>query len=173
MGKKNKLISYERAIEMIAAPKVWESPSTFATGWRKPLSGKIPSQFSLRGIFLIDGEQIEGCKIDVSYKRSPNGLTKDIVSFSLVIDNTRILGIDDKAIGSHPNRVGAGYPHYGESIIHPHLHFPVPEASYGYAEPLDPTMTYQDMWTLFLAKANVSQAPPFEKPPAEQRPLIS
>jgi hypothetical protein len=172
MGKKNKLIPYERAMEMIAAPKVWDSPVSFATGWRKPSTGKIPSQFSLRAIFLVEDEQLEGCKIDVSYKRSPNGLTKDVVSFSLLIDNARVLGIDDKAVNGHTNSIGRGYTHFGEFIAHPHIHLPVPEASYGYAEPLDPTMTYQDMWTLFLQRANVSQAPPFEKPPAEQRPLI-
>ncbi|MGQ7286042.1 hypothetical protein ACUN7Z_00655 [Vreelandella venusta] len=157
---------------MIAAPKEWVTPSTFSAGWRKPSSGKIPSQFSLRAIFLIDGDQLEGCKIDVSYKRSPNGLSKDAVSFSLLIDNSRVLGVDDKGVGGHPNDIGKGLPHFGEYIAHPHLHLPVPEASYGYAIPLDPSMTCQELWTLFLEKANVVNAPLFERPPAEQRSLI-
>lgn len=173
MGKKKKLLSYERAQEMISAPKIWESPSTFTSGWHKPSSGKVPAQFSLRAIFLVDGEQPEGCKIDVSYKRSPNGISKDAVSFSLLIDNARIFGIDDKGHGFHINRIGIGHPYHEDAIPHPHIHFPVEEASYGYAEPLDADMSHEEMWILFLERANVSLAPSFEKPPAEQGPLIS
>lgn len=157
-------------MEMITTPKTWASPKTFALGWGRPFSGKIPAQFSLQAVILFDGELMGGCKVSASFKRSPNGFSRDSLSFSLIVDNVRVVGIDDKphGKGGHPNRVGKGMSYYGKVIDHPHIHFPIEGACYGYAEPLDSSMTHNQFWELFLEKCNISGAPPFERPPEEQ-----
>lgn len=169
MGKNQKKVDYARAAEFIQKDKRWDGPATFAKGWVG--SSSTPSTFKIRAPLEVEGISIEGCFVEVSYKRSPSGLAKDAFSASFFVDNARIVGVDDGKPSTHTNRVGEGLKHFGQTIPHPHLHIPIESASYGYAIPLDPMSTIE-LWQLFLKEAGIRLAPDFTMPPEEQGSLL-
>ena len=169
MGKNQKQVSYARAIEFIQKDKRWNGPATFAKGWVS--SNSIPSTFKIRASLEVDDLIIEGCFVEIAYKRSPSGLAKDAFSASFFVDNARIVGVDDGKPSTHTNRVGEGLKYFEQIIPHPHLHIPIESASYGYAKPLKPMGTTL-LWQLFLKEAGIRQAPEFTMPPEEQGSLL-
>jgi hypothetical protein len=169
MGKSQKKVSYALATQFIQKDKRWVGPATFAKGWVG--SNSTPSTFKMRATLEVEGLTIEGCFVEVSYKRSPSGLAKDTFSASFFIDNARIVGVDDGKPSTHTNKVGQGLEFFEQTIPHPHLHIPIEPASYGYAIPLEP-MSISDLWQLFLEEAGIRLAPDFTMPPEEQGSLL-
>jgi hypothetical protein len=108
--------------------------------------------------------------VDLYFKRARIPGVRDTLSITLVVNRTRTVAVDDNGPGSHVNKVGAGHPYYQKSVGFPHVHVPLPQASYGYAEPLDGT-TAQKLWELFLDRANISGAPRIELPAFGQMDL--
>lgn len=161
---KQKTIPYEEARQAIDALKVW--PSSAALAWKKPATKKLPSPYSFRTSLALDIEQTKFAEdwfVELYYKKSPVPGVRDTLSITFIVNKARIIAIDDNGPSSHMNKVGVGLPFYQKVADHPHLHIPIPEASYGYAEPLSGT-TVQAMWELFLTKANITNAPRFELP---------
>lgn len=169
MGKSQKKVSYARAIEIIQKTKYWSGPESFAKGWQG--SKSIPSTFKIRAPLQIEGIVMEGCFVEVIYKRSPSGLAKDTFSASFFIDNARTVAIDDGKPSNHTNRIGEGHEYFGKVINHPHLHVPVESGSNGYAIPLE-EMSTSELWQRFLKEAGISSAPDFTMPPEEQGRLL-
>ncbi|KRV12938.1 hypothetical protein AN458_28405 [Pseudomonas aeruginosa] len=161
---KQKTIPYEEARQAIAALKVWPANAQFV--WKKPATKKLPAPYSFRTSLALDIEQTtfaEDWFVELYYKKSPVPGVRDTLSITLIVNKSRVVAIDDNGPSSHMNKVGVGLPFYQQVVDHPHLHMPIAEASYGYAEPLDST-TVQALWELFLAKANITGAPRFELP---------
>lgn len=161
---KQKTIPYDEASLAIDAMKVWPAHVRFE--WKSQSTRKFPAPYSFRTSLALDAEQTrfaEDWFVELYYKKSPVPGVRDTLSIAFVVNRARIVAIDDNGPSSHMNKVGAGLPYYQQQADHPHLHIPVPEATYGYAEPLTST-TVQAMWELFLAKANITGAPRIELP---------
>lgn len=160
MAKPNE-IDYEAAKDGISLPKIWAGPPKIEWITNSPKC-QLPG-YSFRVSLEILGEIREGCFVNVTFKRSLISGIPDSVSFTLLFDNARILGIDDNGPSRHINIAGKGMPYYMQRIDHPHIHFPVPESSSKYAEPLEP-QDISSLWNLFLEHANISGAPGFNQP---------
>lgn len=161
---KQKTIPYDEAAMAIAALKVWPSHAQF--DWKSQSTRKFPAPYTFRVALALNVEQTKFAEdwfVEFYYKKSPVPGVRDTLSITLVINKARIVAIDDNGSSSHINKVGAGLPYYQKQADHPHIHIPVPEATYGYAEPLAST-TVQAMWELFLSKANITGAPRIELP---------
>ncbi|WP_447590111.1 hypothetical protein [Aquipseudomonas campi] len=147
---KQKTIPYEEAMQAIDALKVWPANTPFI--WKKPITKNLPAPYSFRTSLALDAGQTRFAEewfVELYYKKSPVPGVRDTLSITLVVNKARIVAIDDNGPSSHMNKVGAGLPFYQQVVEHPHLHIPIPESSYGYAEPLSGT-TVQALWGLFL-----------------------
>lgn len=160
MAKPNE-IDFETAKEGIALPKAWAGPSRIEWITNAPKSS-LPG-YSCRVGLEISGEFREGCFVNITFKSSSIPGVPDSVSFTLLFDNARVIGVDDNGPSRHLNSVGKGMPYYMQTVSHPHIHFPVPESSAKYAEPLAP-QDISALWKLFLERANISGAPDFHRP---------
>lgn len=159
-----KTVPYDDVALAIAAPKYW--PSGLRFDWKCSSTKRFPAPYSFRTGLALDGEQTKFAEdwfVELYFKRTKLPGVRDTISITLVVNKTRSVAVDDNGPGSHVNKVGVGLPHYQQEIGFPHLHTPIPEASYGYAEPLNGT-TVQALWELFLLKANISGAPRIELP---------
>lgn len=166
------LLDYAYAMQAIAQSKQWSSHQPMGDLWKPVGGGRVPTLFEVNVALEADGVVRKGWRVKVSYQRSPRGFHPDNFSASLLIDNARILAFDSGKPSRHRNKVGIGEPFYQQRIDHPHWHRPVPDASEGYAEPLDPCLTQAELWRLFLERANIERAPDFQMPPGEQGELL-
>jgi len=85
--------------------------------------------------------------------------------------NAIVFAVHDGGPTKHINKVGESKKFYQQIIDHPHKHIPVPESSYGYAEPLEP-MSIDDLWYLFRQEANIIGDIKFEYPDDIQGRLL-
>ena len=157
-------IPYAEALDAIQAVKRW--PKGLRFDWKTQSSKKFPAPYSFRAPLSINPDQssfADDWFVDCSFKKSIIVGVNDSLSISLVVNNARIIGVDDNGPSRHINKVGSGMPYYQKTIGHPHLHRPVEEASYGYAEPLE-AATVQSLWELFLKEAHITEAPRIELP---------
>jgi len=106
----------------------------------------------------------EGYFIDLYHKFSGLAAVPDKVSMTLVANGARVLALDENGPSEHVNTVGKDHPFYGQNADHPHLHTPVPESSSEYAEPIR-RVDIEGLWRVFLERANIEAAPPFNLPP--------
>lgn len=156
-----KTIPYDEAIFAVSKPKKWAGGARIV--WRSNSARRFPTPYSFRAGLEVDGVTVEGWFVDLYFKHSRIPGARDTLSMGLIANSTRVIAIDDNGPSIHLNTVGVGLPYFMREVGHPHLHRPVPEASEGYAEPLD-SSTIQVMWGLFLKTANISGAPPLELP---------
>ena len=141
-------------------------------------AGGSPRGFKCRLPLVFAGEELqpEGLYVDIYWKPTsvPGGADK--LSMGLFYRGRRIVAIDENGISDHRNDVGVGRPFFGQVVPFPHLHMLCAESVDGYAEPLN-RVPLADLWTLFLDKANIVNAPPLAMPtlPPEQPdlPLVS
>lgn len=166
------LIDYDHAMHAIALPKQWVGHHPLGALWQLAAGGRTPYLYQINVALEVEGVVRKGWKVRVSFQRSPNGFHSDNFGASLLIDNARVLAFDAGKPWGHLNRVGIGELYYQHRIDHPHWHRPVPEASHGYAEPLDPALSQSSLWRLFLERANIEGAPDFQLPPGEQGDLL-
>lgn len=166
------LLDYAYAMQAIAQPKQWVGHKPMGAMWRRAAGGRIPGLFEINVALEIHGLVRRGWRVQVSYQRSPRGFHPDNFGASLLIDNARVLGFDSGKPSRHRNKVGQSEAYYHQRVDHPHWHRPVPEASYGYAEPLDSDLSQLSLWQLFLERANIEGAPGFQPPPGEQGELL-
>jgi len=166
-----KTIPYDDAMLAVNALKIWPKGLTF--DWKSSSTKRFPAPYSFRSPLALDDDQskfAEDWFVELYFKKSLVPHVMDTLSITFVVNKARVVSVDDNGQGSHLNKVGAGLPFYQMAIDFPHLHIPIPESSYGYAEPLNST-TVQALWGLFLAKANISGAPRIELPEAGQMDL--
>jgi len=166
-----KTIPYDDAMLAIETPKFW--PRGVVFDWKSPSAKRFPAPYSFRTALALNEAQTtfaEDWFVDLYFKKSRVPGVRDTLSITLVVNKSRVIAVDDNGSGSHLNKVGAGLSHYRRAIDFPHLHIPVPESSYGYAEPLSAT-TVQALWGLFLLKANISEAPRIALPESGQMDL--
>ncbi|MNM59338.1 hypothetical protein D3C76_240140 [compost metagenome] len=161
MAKAGK-IPYTDAMSAISLEKEWAgAPTILWVG----MGGKgFPSSHKCRVPLSYKGVVQEGLFIDLFHKFSDLPGVPDKVCMTLVSADARVLALDENGPTTHINAVGYGMPHYQRQADHPHLHFPVPESSSGYAEPID-RVPLEALWRFFLQRANIDGAPPFNIPP--------
>ncbi len=163
-----KTIPYEDAILAIEARKIW--PKGVFFDWKSSSTKRFPAPYSFRTSLAIDDAQTKFAEdwfVELYYKKSSIPGVRDTISITFIVNKARVIAVDDNGFGSHLNKVGVGLPHYQRTVDFPHLHIPVSDSSYGYAEPLNST-TVQELWGLFLGKANISGAPRIELPESGQ-----
>lgn len=161
---KQRTIPYDEAKQAIDALKVWPASTPFL--WKKPATKKIPAPYSFRASLALDLGQTrfaEDWFVELYFKKSRFAGVRDTLSIAFIVNKARVVAVDDNGPSSHMNKVGVGLPFYQQVAGHPHLHTPVLDASYGYAEPLAST-TVQALWEIFLARANIAGAPRIELP---------
>ena len=166
-----KTIPFDDAMLAVDAYKIW--PRGVVFDWKSSSTKRFPAPYSFRTSLALNDAQTKFAEdwfVELYYKKSSVPAVRDTISITLIVNKSRVIAIDDNGSGSHLNKVGVGLPHYQTAIDFPHLHIPVPESSYGYAEPLNST-TVQERWSLFLAKAIISGAPRIELPEAGQLDL--
>ncbi|MFD2641827.1 hypothetical protein [Pseudomonas japonica] len=160
MAKAGK-IPYVDAMSAISLEKAWAGATTIlwvGTGGNGfPIAHKCRVPVSCKGVVQ------EGLFIDLFHKFSDLPGVPDKVSMTLVSGGARVLALDENGPTTHVNAVGRGMPHFQKLADHPHLHTPVPESSSGYAEPID-RVHIEALWRIFLERANIEGAPPFNLP---------
>lgn len=154
---------YAMIQNVIAAQKVWTTTNDMRDLWTQATQRKFPKPFFFRVAPEINGMTVEGIFIEARYKQTHVPGNRDSLNFSLVIDGTRALGLDDNGPSKHFNTVGVGLPFHRKTADHPHFNFSVPEALIGYAEPIAQASP-EDLWTAFVNRANIIQAPTFMLP---------
>jgi len=168
MAKPSK-IPYEEAIAGIDLVKNWEAGPSVE--WIKTSIKQWPSSFKFRTALRVGSARLEGLYLQLDYKRSLIEDVPDKLYMTLLINNARVFGVDENGSSNHINTVGLGQPHFMKKVAHPHIHLPVPDASYGYIEPLDP-QPVSSLWQLFLKHANIYGAPPLNLPTDEEEPQM-
>ncbi|NBB11792.1 hypothetical protein [Pseudomonas sp. SLFW] len=161
MAKAGK-IPYVDAISSIALPKTWAGASLIR--WKSTGGKGSPAAHKCRIPLSVNNVVQEGLFVDLFYKYSGIAGLPDKVCMAFVAHNARLMALDENGPSQHVNVVGKQMPFYGKVADHPHLHFPVEEASSGYAEPIDRQAIGQ-LWRLFLERANINEAPTFTLPP--------
>ena len=164
----DKTIPFDDAMLAINTPKIWPRGVQFQ--WKSPSAKRFPAPYSFRTSLALNEDQTkfaEDLFVELYFKRARVPGVRDTLSLTLVANKSRVVALDDNGTGTHLNKVGAGLEHYQKLIGFPHLHTPVAESSYGYAEPLDGA-TAQSLWELFLRKANIAGAPRLELPESGQ-----
>jgi len=156
---------------LIAAPKVWTATSDMRDLWTQANQRKFPKPFFFKVAPELNGMTVEGIFIEARYKQSHVPGNRDSLNFSLVIDGTRALGLDDNGPSKHFNTVGAGLPFYRQTADHPHFNFSVSDSLTGYAEPIAEA-PQEALWSAFLSRANILQAPTFMLPIGQTEFLI-
>lgn len=174
---KPKTISPEVARKMIERPKFW-LPNAKIT-WAKTTVKRFPCAYKFRVGLEVDAAvgrvEPEGLFIECYFKKSLIHGVPDTLSITLLVQNSRAFGVDENGPSEHMNKVGLGQPYHRLTVAHPHIHLPVDESSYGYAEPLAP-QSLENLWRLFREKANIYEAPNLTLPgtgaPDEQMELL-
>lgn len=174
---KPKTISPDDAKKTIDRPKFWLSNAKIS--WAKTTVKRFPSAYKFRvglEIAATTGRvEPEGLFIECYFKKSLIHGVPDTLSMTLLVQNSRAFGVDENGPSEHLNKVGLGQRYYQQTVGHPHIHLPVNESSYGYAEPLAP-QSLENLWSLFLEKANIHEAPSLTLPstgaPDEQMELL-
>lgn len=153
--------SYSDAQGAIAAIKKWRGGKSIH--WA-PHGGKgFPSHFKCRSPLEVNGLIQEGLFIDLYFKPGKGPGMPDKISFSLMFNQARVMGLDENGPTRHLNTVGKGLPHHMQVIDHPHWHLPAPECTPGYAEPVD-RHPIAELWRMFCARANIHSAPQLSLP---------
>lgn len=154
---------YNLIQRLINEPKVWVSGQDMQPLWNQERQRRFPKPFTFRVAPEINGSAIEGVFIEARYKQTIVPGNRDSLNFSLIVDTTRALGVDDNGPSAHTNTVGIGLPYYGKVIDHPHVNLSVADALDGYAEPLI-AASPQELWTAFCNRINITGAPHFALP---------
>lgn len=165
------LLDYSTASAILKEMKLWAGGAIIA--WvRKGKKNGFP--FAHKAIHAVDvirdgvKQSPEGWQVCAYYHASPNPELAPKFSMSFLVGGVRLIGIDEGPGGHHENRDGEGEQFFGQKVGHPHVHFPVPTATTGYAEPLS-RMPHDDYWTLFQAKIKMSKAPKMHLPMEEPK----
>ncbi|MBD8592331.1 hypothetical protein IFT75_02810 [Pseudomonas sp. CFBP 8758] len=167
MGKPSK-ISYDEAIAGLTAEKHWEGAGSIE--WVMTTAKQWPASFKFRTALRVGSVRPEGLFLQLDYKMSLIEDVPDKLYMTLLVNNSRVFGVDVNGFAGHINKVGVGKPFFMRRVSHPHIHLPVPEASYGYIEPID-EQPVSSLWQLFLSRANILGAPPLlNHPKVEQNP---
>lgn len=160
--RKQESLDFTTAELILNEPKFWGGGTRI--DWvqqGKPKNGFPPAYKAVASVEVMrNGKQQtpEAWQISVYHHAGPNPEIPPKLSMSLVVDSTRICGIDDGPIGSHSNPPSLGQPFDGQLIGFPHLHFPVPGATFGYAEPIEKS-TMLGHWTTFQSRIKMTGAP--------------
>lgn len=153
--------------DMVRKPKIWTGTSPMPLLWAQGNKKRLPKPWSFRIALEVDGATAEGVFVEVWYKPSKLMGVRPTLQFALLAHSIRATAIDDNGPASvHLNKVGVALPYYQKTVEVPHVHFCVPDALSGYAEPLG-QMQQEDLWTMFVTRANISGAPLFELPPGQ------
>lgn len=155
------LIPYVDATHGIDLPKYWFGLDRIE--WVLTTVHRWPSTYKYRAPLLVGETTIEGLFVQLEYKAGTVPGAPERLYFGLFVQSARSFAVDEGGFTRHKNKVGIGLPFYQQIIGHPHMHVPVLEASYGYAEPI-PREPAEGLWQLFLSRANISGAPPLNLP---------
>lgn len=168
MAKPSK-ISYEEAMAGLDAEKHWDAGESIE--WVQTSVNHWPSSFKFRTALRVGNIRPEGLFLQMDYKASLIQDVPDKLYMTLLVNNARVFGIDENGQAGHINKVGIGREHFMKRISHPHIHLPVPEASYGYIEPLK-AQSASSLWQVFLSRANIIGAPPLNLPMEDDEPQM-
>lgn len=155
------MIPYEDAMLGIDTKKQWLGSDRI--DWVMTTVKKWPSTYKYRASLMVGERTEEGLFVQLDYKAGSLPGAPERLYFGLFVQSARSFAVDDGGFTRHRNKVGKGLPFYQQVIGHPHMHIPVFEASYGYAEPLNREPAEQ-LWQLFLMRANIQGAPPLNLP---------
>ena len=158
-------IPYEEALAGIQKEKHWTAGGEIE--WVQTSVNHWPFAYKHRSVLRVGNVLAEGLMVQLEYK---GGVIEDLperLCFTLLVGGARVFGIDEDGVTRHVNRVGIGQPFYQQTIGHPHIHLPVPEASYGYAEPID-RVPVEMLWQSFLERANILDGPRLNLPGMER-----
>lgn len=150
------------AKRFLSARKVWTAGHSVP--WREQRANSWPSSIAFRVNPSIEGASSEEVFIEGRYAASRVAGARDKLSLNLICRGARILAIDDGTGAGHLNKVGKGLPFFMKCVGFPHLHVLTTETVEGYAEPLD-EVPPDELWVLFVNRANIIGAPPFSLPP--------
>lgn len=152
---------------LVSQPKSWAASSAMAGLWSQGNKRGFPKPWTFRAALEAKGATVEGLFVEVWYQPSKLTGVRPTLSFTLLADCTRAIGVDDNGPASqHLNRVGVGQRYYQKVVAVPHIHFMVPDSLTGYAEPLE-SMAHDELWKVFLQRSNIIGAPSFELPPGQ------
>lgn len=168
MAKPGK-INYADALAAVAMPKEWAGGRPIA--WSRQSQVGFPLHSKARAPLKFNGVVQEGCFIDLYHKISIIPGVPDKVSFSLMVNGARVMGLDENGPTSHLNKVGKGLAHFMSTVDHPHLHVPASDGTPGYADPID-RQPIDQLWQLFCARANIKGAPPFNFPATDAQLVL-
>lgn len=166
------------SLDFTTAELILNEPKLWGGGVRidwvkqgKPKNGFPPAHKAIAGIDVIRNEKRqspEGWQISVYHHAGPNPEIPSKLSMNLLVGSIRVCAIDDGALSKHRNPEDLGQPFDGKLIDFPHLHFPVPNATFGYAEPIEKS-TPVGYWTSFLTRIKMTEAPPLALPVQEPK----
>lgn len=159
-------MDFTQAEQLLALPKHMVSRQI---DWAATPRG-LPFQ-KHRSAISYREEVMEGVFVELEYGPSILATLTPKMSFSMIADGMRLVGIDVGGTKAHKNRCGTGLPYYGKRVPQPQLNFPVHDAVVGYCEPVA-SNDYTDLWQIFLDRANIKTAPPFRLPSMEQGLLL-
>ncbi|MBK3465842.1 hypothetical protein [Pseudomonas sp. MF6776] len=168
MAKPSK-ISYEEAMAGLEVEKHWVAGDSIE--WVQTSVKQWPSSFKFRTALQVGNVRPEGLFLQLDYKPSLIQDVPDKLYMTLLVNNARVFGIDENGSANHVNKVGIGREFFMRKISHPHIHLPVPEASYGYIEPLN-AQPVSSLWQVFLSRANIIGAPPLNLPTENDEPQM-
>ncbi len=154
-------IPFDTAIRGIELEKHWTAGPVIE--WVQSSLHHWPHTYKHRSILQVGDRMEEGLFVQLEYKGGTVGDIPERLYFGLHVGGARTLAIDEDGVTGHTNTVGLGRPFYKQRIGHPHIHLPVQEASYGYAEPLE-RQPVDVLWNQFLQRANIVGAPPLNLP---------
>ncbi|HEJ5564190.1 hypothetical protein ACSET8_02615 [Pseudomonas aeruginosa] len=154
-------IPYETAIQGIALEKHWTAGPFIE--WVQSSLHNWPNTYKHRSILRVGDRLEEGLFVQLEYKEGTLGDVPERLYFGLHVGGARSLAIDEDGVTGHTNSVGLGRPFYKQRVGHPHVHLPVQEASYGYAEPIT-RAPVEELWQQFLQRANILGAPKLNLP---------
>jgi hypothetical protein len=163
-------IAFEAAEQSRLLTKSW--PSNVPIAWAATDIKSFPRAFKFRTALLVDSVIFEGLFVELYYKQQIIPGIPDSFSAAFIANACRIVAIDHNGARFHLNKVGKGQSHYQQSIGMPHLHFPVPDAAEGYAEPLSAAQSLEALWRTFLFCANILNGPQLTLPSHEQMDLL-
>lgn len=155
------LIPYRDAIAGIDVSKNWLGADRIE--WVMTTVQRWPSTYKYRAALQVGDRTVEGMFVQLEYKGGKIDGAPERLYFGLFVRSCRSFAVDEGGFTRHRNKVGKGLPFYQETIGHPHMHIPVLEASYGYAEPID-RQPAEQLWQLFLKRANILGAPNMNLP---------
>ncbi|AVX90019.1 hypothetical protein PkP19E3_17660 [Pseudomonas koreensis] len=160
MVSKN-LIPYEEAMKGINTQKRWFGGDRI--DWVMTSVHKWPSTHKYRATLMVGERTLEGLFVQLEFKAGKVDGVPEHLYFGFFVKSSRSFAVDEGGFTRHRNKVGKGLAYYQQTIGHPHMHIPVLEASYGYAEPI-PRESAEQLWQLFLMRANITGAPKLNLP---------